>query len=171
MENMPEEYHNPIDFLQDPATWGASRTRVILAMLAMSFSYKQIAKVVGVHPSSVKNQADKYMVELNASNLSTEELRKVIDYVGLPSGKKAIIKDILADVFSESMIRCKVIGLSYLGFSDQQIGRLYGVQEPVIRSTLSRIDPSEYYGNLISGTDLIAAIDKVGYPENRRREK
>lgn len=171
MEDMPEEYHNPIDFLKDPSTWGISRTRVILAMLAMSFSYKQIAKVVGIHPSSVKNWADKYMVELNANNLSAEELHEVIDYVGLPSGKKSIIKDILVDVFSESMVRCKVIGLSYLGFSDEQISKMYGVPEPVIRSTLSRLAPSEYYGNMISGTDLIAAIDKVGYPVNRRQEK
>ena len=164
-----EKYDTPVRFLQDPERWSKDRQRIILGMLTTNFSYKQIAKAAGVYPSTVSQWADKYMGEINAFRLTDEEYDQLSAYVGIPSGRKSVVRRELDAILKSEVTRYHVLGMRALGFSDKQISDALGISAAVLRDYLPS-KPLYEHACHISVYELLKLIRTVGLPENNHAE-
>jgi predicted transcriptional regulator len=163
-----EEYKNPVGFLKNPESWGADRQRVILAMLTMNFSNNQIAQAVGVYPSTISAWAEKYMGELSKHIVAEDEYAQIIERVGLPRGKKAIVDQNMRAIINSDLVACKIIALFDLEFSNKQIAQALNISESVLTEFFDKRKGDPDRTSIISGQELLKIIDVVGYPENRQ---
>ena len=164
-----EKYDVPVEFLRDPERWSKDRQRVILGMLTTNFSYKQIATAVGVYPSTVSQWADKYMGEINAFRLSDEEYDQLSAYVGIPSGRKSVVKRELDAILKSETTRYHVLGMRALGFSNGQISKALGIAISVLKDYLPS-KPLYEHACHISVYELLRLIQLVGLPENNHAD-
>ena len=164
-----EKYDTPVGFLQDAEKWSKDRQRIILGMLTTNFSYKQIAIAVGVYPSTVSQWADKYMGQINAFRLTDEEYDQLSAYVGIPSGRKSVVRRELDAILKSEVTRYHVLGMRALGFSDKQISDALGISITVLKDYIPS-KPVYEHACHISVHELLKLIKAVGLPEGTHVE-